>query len=143
MCLASIILTLNHGNISSKEKWFITIPFSMYFGRITIATITNTNALVISIGIDGFSPIAPVITILVILVGLIIGFITTCKYKLMGYGLVIIWAYLGILIRHVSKLGFNALYPEVIAATVFSILIMIVLETVLLISVIKEMNNHV
>jgi len=143
MCLASIILTLNHGNIGKREKLFITLPFSVYFGWITIATITNTNALFISIGVDGFSSIAPVITILIILIGLVIGFITTYKYKLMGYGLVVIWAYVGILIRHISKLGFNVLYPEVIAATVFSILIMIILETVLLISVIKEMNNQV
>ncbi|MBI9014356.1 MAG: tryptophan-rich sensory protein [Clostridiales bacterium] len=143
MCLGSVIISLNREHVSKRENWFITLPFSVYFGWITVATITNATALFISIGVEGFSPIAPVITILIIIIGLIIGLITTYKFKLMGYGIVIIWAYLGILIRHISKMGFNALYPEVIVATVVSIIIMIGLETVLLISVIKEMKNDV
>ena len=40
--------------LDQKEKLFIRLPFSVYFGWITVATIANITTLLVDIGWNGF-----------------------------------------------------------------------------------------
>jgi hypothetical protein len=111
--------------LSGKEKLFIRLPFSLYFGWITIATIANVTTLLVSIKWDGFGISEVVWTSIVLLIGISIGGITTIKNKDIAYGLVIVWAYLGILIKHLSVEGFNRQYPLIINTVIFSLLVIV------------------
>ena len=121
VCLIIINLEINKKNLSLTEKIFIKLPFSIYFGWITVATIANATTLLVSIGWDGFGISEPVWTSIIIAVGLIIGIATIISNRDLAYGLVFIWAYAGILIRHTSAEGFAGQYPEVINTVIISL----------------------
>ena len=120
--LIKIADLVNNKDITIKERIFVCTPFSIYFGWITIATIANITVLLVSLKWDGFG-ISPVIwTMLILLVGTIIGILRMFKDVNPAYGLVFVWAYLGIWIKHTSIMGFNNMYPEIIY-TIISLII--------------------
>lgn len=127
ICLIIISGEINRYKLSSKENFFIKLPFSIYFGWITIATIANVTTLLVSINWNGFGLPEQIWTIIVIIIGLIIGGITTIKNNSISYGLVIIWAYIGIIIKHISENGYNKQYPAIIITSIISIIIMLII----------------
>jgi hypothetical protein len=100
------------------DKIFIQTPFSVYFGWITVAAIANVTVFLVSTGWKGFGIPDHVWTSIILLVGALIGSLRLYKDKNVAYGLVLIWAYLGILLKHLSESGFEGQYPIVIATTV-------------------------
>lgn len=109
--------------MTSLEKLFISTPFSVYFGWITVAAIANITVFLVSIRWNGFGIADFVWTSIILLVGTLIGILRMLKDKNIIYGLVLIWAYLGILLKHVSASGFNGKYPSVIATVIFCLVI--------------------
>jgi hypothetical protein len=124
LSLITINGMLKKVELKTREKLFVKVPFSVYFGWITIATIANATTLLVSLGFDGFGIDEYFWTIFILIVGLIIGAITTYLNKDIAYGAVIIWAYIGIWIKHASVGGFDGMYPLIIYTAVFSIAVM-------------------
>lgn len=96
------------------EKVLIWTPFSIYFGWITVATIANITVFLVSINWNGFGVSDFIWTIIILIVGAIIGIWRMLKDRNIAYGLVLVWAYIGILIKHLSLSGFDGQYPSVI-----------------------------
>lgn len=138
VCLIIITNEINKSKLSTRDKIFIRLPFSVYFGWITVATIANATVLLVSLGFTGFGISEATWTVIIIIVGLIISIATMLKNKDFAYGLVIIWAYTGILIKHVSPSGFNWQYPSVITTVIISIILLIISATFILVSRKKE-----
>lgn len=127
-CLISINNEIKKYQLTNKEKFFIRLPFSIYFGWITIATIANAIVLMVSLGWNGFGISESTWAIIIITVGMLIGGTRMLKDKDIAYGLVLIWAYLGIFFKHVSASGFHGQYPLIIAVVLVCIVIFIVGE---------------
>jgi len=91
-----------HKAVSSKEFIWVKVPFGIYFGWITVALIANITAFLVSIGWTGgaFSP--EIWTSALIVVATIIAIISLAKNFDIPYALVIIWALLGIAIKHTT-----------------------------------------
>ncbi|MGL4952960.1 MAG: tryptophan-rich sensory protein [Culicoidibacterales bacterium] len=127
--LALIVVRIRQAHeqkqFSSKEQWFIRIPFSVYFGWITVATIANIVTLLVSLNFDGFGIAEQIWMIGIIIVGTLISVATIWRNKDIAYGLVIIWAYAGIIIKHSSANGFDMVYPEVIWTVAAAIVILV------------------
>ncbi len=121
--LIKIANILNKEKFSLKEKVFILFPFSIYFGWITVATIANVTVFLVSIGWDRFGLTEQTWTIVALLAGTIIGSLRMFKDRNVAYGLVLIWAYLGILAKHLSEAGFAVQYNEIIIATIFCLFV--------------------
>lgn len=82
-----------------------------------MATIANVTTWLVSINWNGFGISEVAWTVIVLLVGIIIGILTLLDNNDVNYGLVIIWAYVGILVKHISRDGFAGQYPAVIITT--------------------------
>lgn len=121
--LIKIVNAIKEERLSSKEKFFVKLPFSIYFGWITVATIANATTLLVSLNFKGFGISETIWTVLIIIIGAIIGIITLLRNRDYFYGLVIIWAYFGIIIKHTTV--FNSMYPAVIIAAIISIVFLI------------------
>jgi hypothetical protein len=67
-----------------------------------------------------------------VLVAMVIGTTTMVRNRDAAYGVVLIWAYFGILIRQISADGLGGRYPAIIAAVIASLVIYVVAELVLL-----------
>jgi hypothetical protein len=114
--------------LSGRERLFIRLPFSVYFGWITVATIANVTTLLVDMGWNGFGISESIWTILILAVGAAIGILTMFFFRDMAYGLVFIWAYSGILYKHISPDGFDGAYIFVIIAASISIFLFIMAE---------------
>lgn len=126
LCLIVIARRLAQEQLSLKEKFFIRLPFSIYFGWITVATIANVTTFLVSIGWDGFGIAEQVWTVAVIIVGVIIAIMTMFRNNDLAYGLVVVWAYAGILIKHISPAEFAGQYPSIIVTASFCIILLLI-----------------
>lgn len=86
-------------NYSKKIYSIFILPFSIYLGWITVATIANVTAWLVNINWNGFGLSDIFWTVLVIIIGLIITLYTLLKRNDIAFSLVIAWAYLGIIIK--------------------------------------------
>jgi hypothetical protein len=95
-------LDIGKTKLSLKDKLMTHIPFSVYLGWITVATIANIAATLTSINWDGWGISAISWTILMIGVTLILTLTFIFTRKDVGYSLVIVWALLGIIVKQIS-----------------------------------------
>jgi len=109
--------------ITPKETWLVRLPFSVYFGWITVATIANITVFLVSLGWNGLGLPESSWTVAVLLVGALIGSWRMLHDRFIPYGLVLIWAYGAILFKHLSESGFSGKYPSVIWTVALCLLI--------------------
>ena len=131
VCLILIANRLSSEEFSLKEKLFIRLPFSIYFGWITVATIANVTTFLVSVGWGGLGRGDQIWMVIVLLVGIAIGIARMKRDKDLAYGLVILWAYAGILNKHISPAGFAAQYPLVIVFTIITIILLVLAKVFL------------
>ncbi len=132
VCLALIVRTARSADLTGRQRWLVGVPFSVYFGWITVATVANITVLLVYWGWDGFGLAESAWAVIIVLVAMAIGTVTTVRNRDVAYGLVLIWAFAGILLRQSSAGGFDGRYPGIIAATVVSLLIFAAAEIVVL-----------
>ncbi len=105
--LATLIVTylrLGTGRypVSTAETWAVRVPFSIYLGWITVATVANVTSLLYYLNWDGFG-IAPEVWMTLILVAvLVIAVLMNFTRRDVAYTLVILWALAGIAVKHAS-----------------------------------------
>ena len=124
--------------LSGRERFFIRLPFSVYFGWITVATIANVTTLLVDIGWNGFGISESIWTIVILAVGAAIGILTMISFRDMAYGVVLIWAYGGILYKHIIPDGFDRAYIFVIIAAAICIFLFVMAEGYLFFSTKKK-----
>jgi hypothetical protein len=124
--LILITRTILAAELSPRDRAFVQIPFSVYFGWITVATIANVTVWLVSIGWDGSGIAESTWAVAIIAVGGVIGTAVILRDSDIAYGLVLVWAYLGIWIKHTSNNGFNGAYPAVSATALVGIAVFIV-----------------
>ncbi|WP_020539460.1 tryptophan-rich sensory protein [Lewinella cohaerens] len=97
--LIIIYLRLGIGESSPTpptNKWTVRLPFSIYLGWITVATIANVTTLLVDNGWQG-GAIGPIswAAVMIVIAGLI-GILILVKRADIGFVLVLIWAFYGI-----------------------------------------------
>jgi hypothetical protein len=103
-CLLFIYLRLNVGKSETTraERYFAHLPFSVYLGWITIATIANVTALLVNINWNTWGLSEQFWAVAVIIVGIAIALSMLFTRKDIYYSLVVDWALLGILLKRLS-----------------------------------------
>lgn len=106
-------------------RWLVRLPFSVYLGWISIATIANVANLLVSVGYTGAPFPQEAWAVVVLGVGLAIAAWFVLARRDPAYGLVIAWAYAGI--------GANqAAYPAVVlAADAGAVLVLVLVGVVI------------
>lgn len=96
--LIAIYLRLDIGRSKVKigERLAVHLPFSVYLGWITIASIANVAVALTAYGWDGFGISAEIWAILIVAVALVITLLMLGIRKDIAYALVVIWALVGI-----------------------------------------------
>ena len=132
VCLALIVTTLRSANLAGRRRWLIGVPFSVYFGWTTVAVVANMTVLLVSRGWDGFGLADSTWAVIMVLVAMVIGTTTMVRNRDAAYGVVLIWAYFGILIRQISSGGLDGRYPAITSAVIASLVIFVVAEVAVL-----------
>jgi benzodiazapine receptor len=128
--LIAIYLRLNIGKsaTSLREKLAVHLPFSVYLGWITIASIANVAVFLVSENWDGFGISQETWATLIIIIALLITLLVIVTRKDVAYGLVIIWALVGIAVKQSEN------QTIVVIAEISAIIIAVVLAASILIT---------
>ena len=104
LLLASLIaiyvrLGIGKTKVGLGDRLAVHLPFSVYLGWITVATIANVSAALVWLNWDGAGISAETWAILVVAVALVITALMLFTRKDIAYSLVIIWALVGIAVK--------------------------------------------
>ena len=141
--LIMIVRRLSAERYSRREWLFVRAPFSVYFGWITVATIANITTWLVSINWDGAGYSDGTWMVAVLLVGAIIGIATAVRNYDWVYLAVFIWAYAGILLKHLSPDAFNGSYPSTIVTITILLPVFIVTSLALFLRIIPTKRRIV
>lgn len=89
---------------SLAGKLAFRVSTGVYLGWISVATIANISALLVSWNWNGFGLSNNVWTIIVMAVGLILAVLVTLRNRDIFYSLVVVWAYYGIIVKRSAEL---------------------------------------
>lgn len=131
--------TIRYAYPLQKDYCYLKLPFIVYLGWISVATIANTYALAVSLGWNASGTSAGVWLALGLVVGAFVGVVAMWRMRDPAYGVVFVWAYGGILIKHLSEDGFNGAYPSAIA--LLTVLIAVLASAVLGVAVLSSMKQ--
>jgi hypothetical protein len=137
LLLATLILIylrlgIGKSKVQMREKIAFHLPFSVYLGWITIASIANVAATLVSINWDGFGISPETWAIIIVATALLITILVLLTRKDAAYGLVVIWALLGIAVKQSSNQNI------VIIAEASAIILAITLISIILLSKMKH-----
>jgi benzodiazapine receptor len=124
LTLILIYIRLDIGNriVERRERLAVQLPFSVYLGWITIATIADVSATLVSLRWDGLGIGPETWAIVIILIALVIAILMAVRRRDVAYELVIIWAFIGIAVNQSS----NQSIAIVISVCVIAILVALV-----------------
>lgn len=117
-----------HKTVNKKLQlvdWLtVKLPFSVYFGWVTVATIANISVWLVSINWNPWFFSAPVWTAIILVVGALIAIHNAWRLKDWAYIAVFVWAYGGIWIAHTSAQYLNNSFPGIVQLLVGTITVL-------------------
>jgi hypothetical protein len=117
-CLYKINQATTENRGTLEETLTTRLPFEIYFGWVSVATIANISSFLVQQGFqDGYLLDAQTWTVVILVVATLIGTATALVNSSPAYALVLVWAFYGIYSRHISPLEWNLQYPNIILAT--------------------------
>jgi len=106
------------------DRWLVALPFSVYLGWITVATIANISQMLLWAGYDGAPLGAGLWTVIVLGAGVVITALILLREADWAYALVIVWAYVGIAARQTDTVAvLAAAAGAVIVAILIAVLV--------------------
>jgi benzodiazapine receptor len=102
LLLIAIYLILGTGRtrVSASETWLVRVPFSIYLGWITVATIANATSLLDYLNWSGWGITPEIWAVIMLIAGAAIASAVSISRGDIAYVLVIAWAFAGIVVKH-------------------------------------------
>jgi hypothetical protein len=101
--LIMIYLTLGTGRTqtSTGMRWFVRVPFSIYLGWITVATVANFTTLFSWLGWgNGLDTTSAIWAAIMLVVATVVAVLMSVRHGDIAYVAVIVWAFAGIAVKH-------------------------------------------
>lgn len=100
--LISLILIYRKLQAAGKPgagfRWCVQIPFSIYLGWISVATIANATQVLYFLNWDSFGLSGEIWAVIILIVATLLGFAMLLRERDWAYALVLVWAFAGIAI---------------------------------------------
>lgn len=123
--LIAIYLRLDIGRVQveAAEKWLVDIPFSIYLGWITVATVANVTAVLSYWNWSGWGIDAQAWAVIMLLIATGLAVMMSWTRRDLVYALVIVWAFVGIAVKHMATplVAWSAGLLAVVAAAIGAI----------------------
>jgi hypothetical protein len=125
LSLIMIYLRLGIGvnQVERNEKLAVHTLFSIYLGWITVATVANVTALLVSLSWDGLGINEEVWTWIVLAIATAIVLAVIVTRRDIVYGLVPVWAFVGILVKQLDNSPSVAIGAGLFAGIIFIVLV--------------------
>jgi len=96
-------LQIGQARLPPTEKWLVHIPFSIYLGWITVASIANVTSVLDYLKWNGWGLDAETWMVIMLIAAAAIASIVSITRGDIAYMLVIIWALVGIAVKHAGN----------------------------------------
>ncbi len=83
-------------DLDRNQKWFIRLPFSIYLGWISVATIANVTQVLFFFDWGGWGIAPAVWAVIMLAVATLLGLLMLWRETDVPYTLVLVWAFIGI-----------------------------------------------
>jgi len=93
-------LDIRRARVSAGMRWFVHVPFSIYLGWITVATIANATSLLDFVGWGGWGISAQAWAVIMLLAVVVVGTLMSFTRSDIAYIAVLVWALIGIAVKH-------------------------------------------
>jgi hypothetical protein len=105
--LASLIvvylrLGIGRAKVLKAETWLVRVPFSVYLGWITVATVANATSLLDYLKWNAFGIATEIWMVIILAAVLVISTLMSYTRRDVAYTLVILWALAGIGLKHAA-----------------------------------------
>jgi len=101
-------LKVGNSNAASIEKYLVHLPFSVYLGWISIATIANVTAVLTAYRWNRFGLSEQLWAVIIIVIGIALAIVMLFHKKDIFYALVVDWALLGIFLKRIADAAMPA-----------------------------------
>jgi hypothetical protein len=92
-------LDVNRVSVPSAERWSVDIPFSIYLGWITVATVANVTDWLYLVEWNGFGITPTAWAVIMIVVASVVGLLMALTRRDAAYLLVLVWSFIGIAVK--------------------------------------------
>jgi hypothetical protein len=93
-------LEIGRSRVSTAERWCVQIPFSVYLGWATVATIANVTSTLYFLGWGGWGLAPEAWAAIMLGVATVVGVLVFLTRRDFAFVLVLIWAFAGIALKH-------------------------------------------
>lgn len=101
------LLAINRilAGVEGVAKWTVKLPFSVYLGWISVATVANATQLLYYLGWSGWGVAPEAWAVIMLAAASLLGILMAWRENDSFYGLVLIWSFIGIT---VSQAGYSS-----------------------------------
>jgi hypothetical protein len=93
------MLDVNRSSVSRAERWSVDVPFGIYLGWITVATVANVTDWLYLVEWNGFGIPATTWAVIMIAVASLVGLAMGITRRDAAYLLVLVWSFVGIAVK--------------------------------------------
>ncbi len=97
-----LALDVNRTLARGAEWWSVDLPFSVYLGWITVATVANITSWLYSINWNGFGISAPAWAAIMVGVASVFGLLMAATRMDAAYLFVLVWSFIGIAVKQAN-----------------------------------------
>ncbi|NJN80404.1 MAG: tryptophan-rich sensory protein [Anaerolineales bacterium] len=96
-------LGIGKTSVSKLEKWSVDIPFGVYLGWITVATVANITDWLYLVNWNGFGFAPQTWAFIMLLIALILGLLMMLTRRDSAYLFVLVWSFVGIAVKQAGE----------------------------------------
>lgn len=89
--------------MSRAQKWMVQIPFSIYLGWVSVATIANVTQVLYYFDWGGWGISPQIWAVIMLVVAALLGIAMVLREKDTAFNLVLVWALIGIALKQASS----------------------------------------
>lgn len=101
----------------SADRWAIFLPFNIYLGWISVATVANATQLLYYLKWGGWGIAPEIWALIMLIIAAAIAIAMVLRHRNIAYAMVFVWAYIGIAVQH-SETALVAFPAGILAALI-------------------------
>jgi len=95
-------LNVNRESVTPAERWSVDVPFSIYLGWITVATVANVTDWLYLVNWNGFGIAAQTWAVIMLGVASLVGLAMALTRRDAAYLFVLVWSFVGIAVKQTA-----------------------------------------
>ncbi len=112
-------------SMDTAQRWIVETVFAVYLGWISVATVANVSQVLYFFDWNGWGITGEIWAMIMTAVAAVLGLLMLWREKSIAYALVLIWAFVGIALKHGAQVGLAAWIGSVVltGAAVYTLLV--------------------